>query len=122
MSVIQSNLQLTATFSCQKIITQLTSLVWHKFAQFHINMIKLFLNADINQDDVFVKTYDQNQVHEMMLDPLLYKGVKLSEVNPTAAIQTAWSPPGVADVGYVGYFYWSNNLANWIATAGAHLQ
>lgn len=63
-----------------------------------------FLNADINQDDVFVKTHDQNQVHEMMLDPLLYKGVKLSEVNPTAAIQTAWSPPGVADVGYVGLF------------------
>lgn len=56
--------------------------------------------TDINQDELFVRTLERHHVHEMMLDPLLYKGVKLSEVNPTAAVQTAWSPPGVADAGY----------------------
>jgi hypothetical protein len=68
--------------------------------------------TDINHDELFMQTYDRHHVYEMMLNPLLFKGIKLSEVNPTAAIQTAWSPPGVADVGYSQKYFGLKNVAN----------
>jgi len=62
-------------------------------------LINNFLTLGIDQDDIFLQHPDRHVVYELMLNQLLFQGVKLSEKNIPVALQAEWSLKPIGNAG-----------------------